>query len=498
MKIKSEEDTFVFYNNKTYEIITILTPNNTEIDYDDFIATRIKYDQKCKGLTSSDISYSLITKDEYQEALSQLEQGGNIFIDIGTDKVLISGIIKDEVIFDTIEKAYEFHIECNTKILSSIYNIEFLEASKINTDIIHDIYTERNNYFNSSVELSSLSSDIQINGMYFPFIGYYDIFGNFIVTEGTHRAQAIQSIGGSYLCISNTNRNLINLEDKTQLEDEITFYDYVGNLKFIRRTLKLLNAPALLYVSNNIKLSNEIFSSTPGFKAYNLLYNNKTRLNSILSESFVRTNKEYYSLTSEEVQSIYNKYILNLNLFELTSINIDNIHIEDIPEENIEALKSSNPFIASMTDEEIKDMILEQGLPFPILLYYKEDGLLYASKGQYFIKILKEFNISCNIKTIIYDKIKTYSSEPSYADEFEKSIYVPKEVIGYEVFPYTVGDDGLTITEELEHLYEIKVVNDTQLIQAYNILSSTLIHMINFLRIRHGINITYVSNIEIL
>lgn len=67
----------ILFNNNTKEILTTLTPNNTNVNLGDFISGQLQYNDKFQHLTREDIGYAFISKAEYEKNMgyknSQIE-----------------------------------------------------------------------------------------------------------------------------------------------------------------------------------------------------------------------------------------------------------------------------------------------------------------------------------------------------------------------------------------------------------------------------------------
>ena len=493
-----EDKIIVFYNNKTYEIITILTPNDTDLDIDEFIAERLRYDENCAGLTAADMSYSINYRYDYDRALADYEKGGEISIDIATGNIVITGTSKDYLTLDSIEACYEFHIEYNTKALSYIYEIEYLDSGDIYvdeetySDIIYN--PEINNYFDTR-DMDDLISDISEYGLYFPLFGYRDEDNRFIVTEGIHRAKAIQSLGGTCMCIYKSDGTPFDITDLTNLSQPLELYEYTGNLTFIKRTVDKLNYPAFLCISNNILISNELFLVAERFKSVYML-NNEIEVSRLLSPEFIRQNKRYYSLVKADIQELYGKFLLNKSLFDIQTMDIGTLAIEDIPDKEDSVLSLLDPYLSSMDNEDLKEELTSNGMLFPFVIYERE-GDYYVAEGYHRFEALSNANLACGVECLIYGFDKIYYRYPSYAEDFEKEIYIPKKIFPYQEYPYVPGLAGFQIIEEGDNWYKIRVTNDIQLIQAYKLLPMVLKHMINYLYYRFGESIEYPSHLVI-
>lgn len=476
---------FVFYNNKTLEVITVFTPNDTIINIDEFIQTRLKYDEKCKGLTEEDISYATEDLSIYNKAVLDFESGGSVSIDATTKSVVIQGVSKDSVCFDNIQEAYEFHIEYNIKAISDIYNIQWLISDKISVVPIEKQAHDMNEYFETR-SLSDLTLDIKNNGMYFPFFGHFE-YDKFVAEEGTHRANAIKELSGTFMCISKKDGTPFNLSDRSAIES-ITCYEYEGDYRFTKRTIDVLDYPMFLFVSNNIKMSNEIFGlGEDRFNSFKMI-NSETNLNRILSVDFIRKNKKFYSVENEDVQRMYDRFTDNIGNFNCKWINIKDLQIEDLKNKDVAFI---DPFVASLDNDSFKQELLTNGMMYPFIVYLK-DNKYYVAEGYHRYQALASLH-NYEAYCIVYDFDKIYNPYPVYAKDYQKDIYIPRVVFPYQEYPYVPGLDGYEIIESDDILCKIKVTNDVQLIQAYKLMPMVMKHMMNFLNVRYGEEIDHRS-----
>lgn len=77
----------ILFNNNTKEILTTLTPNNTNINLEDFISGQLQYNDKFKNLTRNDIGVSFISKQEYQKNMSYSNSYINQYINPETNQI---------------------------------------------------------------------------------------------------------------------------------------------------------------------------------------------------------------------------------------------------------------------------------------------------------------------------------------------------------------------------------------------------------------------------
>lgn len=77
----------VLFNNNTKTILTTLTPNNTNINLEDFISGQMKYNEKFQHLTREDIGISFIDKQEYQKNLGYTNSYINQYINPKTNEI---------------------------------------------------------------------------------------------------------------------------------------------------------------------------------------------------------------------------------------------------------------------------------------------------------------------------------------------------------------------------------------------------------------------------
>lgn len=487
----SDDKVYVFYNNKNYKIITIFVPNQLVFNIDDFIDSRLKYDDHCKGLTRDDISFSIGEADDYRRALNDYEGGGEVIIDQNTKQHYFIGVSKDTIVFDTVEQAYEFHLEYNTKSLSSIYNIKYFNNTEILID--DELYEEEiknnNNYFDSR-NFQDLIQDIKVNGMYFPFFGYEED-NKFIVIEGLHRAKAIQEIPGQYLCISKKDNTEFNMGSLEAI-DWIFCYEYKGENTFLRRKIDRMDIPAFLYISNNIMLSNEIFLLDSRFPSFSLI-NHEFPLDRFLSLDFIRNNKVYYSKNKSDIQDLYNRYLDNQKLFEMLWININDLNIENLENKGEESILN-DPFLNIELDK-LKEELLIYGMMYPFIVYKKND-VYYVAEGYHRYQALT--NTSCEVACFVFDFDKIYHRYPSYAEDFVKTVFIPKDIFPYQEYPYVPNLFGFKILEENNLWYKIEVTNDIQLIQAYKLIPMVIKHMVNYLKYRHNEEITIFNHMRLI
>ena len=78
----------VLFDNITKDILTVLTPNNTNIDIENFINGQMQYNDKFKHLSRQDIGVSFIEKQEYQKNMSYLNSYIEQYINPETNEIL--------------------------------------------------------------------------------------------------------------------------------------------------------------------------------------------------------------------------------------------------------------------------------------------------------------------------------------------------------------------------------------------------------------------------
>lgn len=397
-------------------------------------------------------------------------------------------------LFNNINEMYEFHIEYNTKALTNLCDYEWISAEKLNEHTIDSeqelINMKSNDYLRENT-IEDLANDIQQNGMYWPFLGYWEN-DKFVVTEGTHRVKAVKKIGGKYLCLflkdgSNYINNDENIEDLN-----LFLYVYEGKLMLRKKRVKYIMEALSEYVSINQKISDSIFRKdfNEHINPYYMI-SKKIDFNRLLSEDFIRDNIEYYSQDKETVQDLYDKYLDNLAKYESCSkwININDIHIEYNQNKNFEDLCEADPFLNAYDMEHLSGDILNNGMYWPFIVYYKDEKY-YIAEGYHRYQALKESGVNIDIYCIVLDKDIIYEKIPCYDNNYEEEMYIVEDLFPHDTYPYIPHNPGFIIIEELDNCFKIKINNDIQKIQAYKTFPMTLKHMINFLNIRYGEDIT--------
>lgn len=205
----------VFYNKKTFNIITILKPNNTSLDIDNFIDGRIKYDNNCKGLNHNDIDFIITDSSEYDFYSNNANINVNVRLSVNpiekkldvdvlkleqkTNKNLVYGTqtYKREFTKEQVYKMYnEDYINFNLKnaILYGGLKAEFIPIKDLN--IRPHITKKTWKYFVSDPYLADASDDklklgrsIVEMGTWWPFlVSPVDYSSDSLyVCEGNHR-----------------------------------------------------------------------------------------------------------------------------------------------------------------------------------------------------------------------------------------------------------------------------------------------------------------------
>lgn len=203
----------VLFDNITKDILTVLTPNNTNIDIENFINGQMQYNDKFKHLSRQDIGVSFIEKQEYQKNMSYLNSYIEQYINPETNEIDFD-IQKREAIPNknrtyadheykreyTLEQVnemyYEDYINFNLRnaILNGILEARFIPIKELN---IRPRITQRTwKYFVNDPYLKDMHDDklklarsILEIGTWYPFVvapmtkDNDDLF----VFEGNHR-----------------------------------------------------------------------------------------------------------------------------------------------------------------------------------------------------------------------------------------------------------------------------------------------------------------------
>lgn len=396
--------------------------------------------------------------------------------------------INNIITFDTVAQAYEFHIEYSTKIIEKIYRIEHLDYNDLYIDdaIYSDtIWNKQYNTYFQYRNLTDLASDLKIHGMYFPLFGHYNENNQFIVDEGTHRAKALQGFSGKCMCISKFDNTKFYSDSPAPL-NHMYMYEYIGNNTFRTILVNNLNLPAIVYIENNIKISEEIFNTDPRIRA-SYIVNNSAGVNRLPSTSLIVRGKKYYSLKSSDIQEVYNKFADNVKLFDTQWIDIHDIKFKEVRWSDRSHLAAFDPFL-TMDKKDFQADLIKNGMMAPFIVYI-EDGEKYIAEGHHRYHALKD--LDCKVECIVYDLEKIYEDEPCNIIERGMDIYIPKNIFPYNMYPYIPGSLGFIIVEETDLWYKIKVHNKTQLMQAYKLMPAVLKHMVNYLHYMHGESIKY-------
>ena len=78
----------VFFDNRNKEILTTVTPNNTQFDLDSFFESRFEHDDNFKRVGRENIRYEIIDKYMYQKEMSYMNSNIKGFIDKETNKFI--------------------------------------------------------------------------------------------------------------------------------------------------------------------------------------------------------------------------------------------------------------------------------------------------------------------------------------------------------------------------------------------------------------------------
>lgn len=203
----------VFYNKNTTNIITILKPNNTSLDIDSFVYSRLKYDYNCKGLEYSDIDFIIVDSDEYDFYSNNCDANVHFSVDPikkkfnidilkleqKTNKNLVYGTqkYKREFTMEQVNEMYnEDYINFNLKnaILYGGMKAEFIPIKDLN--IRPHITKKTWKYFVSDPYLAESSDDklklgrsILKMGTWWPFLvsPVDSTSDRLYVCEGNHR-----------------------------------------------------------------------------------------------------------------------------------------------------------------------------------------------------------------------------------------------------------------------------------------------------------------------
>jgi hypothetical protein len=205
---------YVFYNKNNLEILTIVNPNDTSFNIEEFKQTRIEYDTKYQGLTTDDIGCAIGASDEYDH-LNKFGVSNKIVINPETrqfeinvcpkvamdNKNLVYGIqpIKRMFSHEDIYNMYNRdYINVNLKNIctSGVFKVEYvyLKDLKMKTRV-NEVRWE--SFFTDPFlkEMGKdkliLGRDIMKRGMYYPFTCIEDEEG-LTVFDGQHRITSLK------------------------------------------------------------------------------------------------------------------------------------------------------------------------------------------------------------------------------------------------------------------------------------------------------------------
>ena len=212
------DDMIIFYHKKTFDVLTILVMNDTQIDIKDFIDSRLKYDDKFTHLLFDDVGVTSISQKEYNNVISNTETDIKWFVNPITEKYEYDVCKRDyesvrnkTFIGNEYDRTYseeqvyymynEDYINVNLKniIKSGVLKAEFISIKdlKIRPRISHRAWK----YFDKDPYLRDIYDDklklgksiVEI-GTYYPFIvaPMTQDDDSLYVFEGNHRIMSLK------------------------------------------------------------------------------------------------------------------------------------------------------------------------------------------------------------------------------------------------------------------------------------------------------------------
>ena len=208
----------IFFDNRDKEILTIVTPNDTQFDIESFLDTRFEYDENFKYIKREDVGYAIIDKADYDKSTSYENSIIRSRVDMNTNEFVFD-IQKREAVpnrnrsysdceykreysLEEVRRMYEedyLNINLKNVLKTGVVQAKFIPISELN---IRPTITQKtwrhfvNDPFlrDAHSDKLSLAKSIIKDGTWWPFVvaPMDDESDDLYVFEGNHRIVSLK------------------------------------------------------------------------------------------------------------------------------------------------------------------------------------------------------------------------------------------------------------------------------------------------------------------